>query len=494
MADDTRLKAGAIGAAGITFLVVAAAAPLTIMTGIAPLAISIGGIGAPVGYLAAGVVLAIFAVGFMAMTRHTRGAGAFYSYITLGLGRPLGAASGLLAVISYNALQIGVYGLLGVQFSAAWTRFTGTEAPWWIFTALAIVGVWTLGRRGIDVGAKVVGALLIAETAILVLFVAAVLPQAGLSGATFTPAALTDPGMLAILGFCFAAFMGFESTALYRGEARDPDRSIPKATYAAVAFLAIFYCLVGWAAVRAFGDEQVIAAAAADPTGLFFSAMDTYVGAWASDIMYVLVLTSVLASQLAFHNAINRYAFSLAHDGLLPARLGHSHPRFFSPATAGTAQSIVAAVVVAAFAYAGADPYLQLTLLVNTPGAIGVVGLQALTSAAVLAYFLRRRGVSGARVAIVSGGLATILLAIVLFFIIDKVALLTGAGHATNALLVLLIPAVLAGGVIWALILKIKDPMSYGRIGGDEVRRISAADGSGQPGPVVVTPAPEAIA
>ncbi|XVU28518.1 APC family permease [Actinoplanes sp. CA-054009] len=316
--------------------------------------------------------------------------------------------------------------------------------------------------------------LLIAETAILVVFVVAVLPRAGLSGGTFSPAALTDPGMLAILGFCFAAFMGFESTALYRAEARRPDRSIPRATYAAVAFLAIFYCLVGWSAVRAFGDGEVVAAASADPTGLFFAAMDRFVGAWASDIMYVLVLTSVLASQLAFHNAINRYAFSLSHDGLLPAALGRSHPRYLSPAVAGTAQSVFAAVVVGVFAVSGADPYLQLMLLVNTPGAIGVVALQALTSAAVLGYFLRRRGVDGARLAIASGAVATVLLAVVLYFIVDKVELLTGAPSTTNAMLVWLVPLVLAAGVAWALIIKVKDPSAYARIGGDEVRRLTA--------------------
>jgi hypothetical protein len=41
---------------------------LTVMTGVTPLAISIGGVGAPLGYLGAGVVLAVFAVGFTAFT------------------------------------------------------------------------------------------------------------------------------------------------------------------------------------------------------------------------------------------------------------------------------------------------------------------------------------------------------------------------------------------------------------------------------------------
>ncbi|MFB9375470.1 APC family permease [Kineococcus gynurae] len=468
---EHQLKPGAIGAAGITFMVVAAAAPLTIMAGLAPLAISIGGIGAPVGYLAAGAVLAIFAVGFVTMTRITRGAGAFYSYITLGLGRTVGAASGLLAILSYNSLQIGVYGLLGVQFAGAWTRFTGTEAPWWVFALGAIGVVAWLGRRGIDIGAKVLGVLLLAETAILALLVVGVLARGGADGlsvATFSPQAVFAPGMVAILSFCFAAFMGFESTALYRDEARDPDRSIPRATFAAVAFLALFYCLVGWAVVQAFGDSAVVAAAGTDPAGLFFAAMDRFVGPWAGDVMYVLVLTSVLASQLAFHNAINRYTFVLAGDGLLPAGLGRVHPRFGSPATAGSAQSVLAVVVVTAFAVAALDPYLQLLLLVNTPGVVGVVLLQLMTSLAVTVFLLRR---GGFRVATAAAGLATVLLGVVLVLLTLHLDLLTGMPKASTWALAAMVPAVLLVGIAWARYLHRARPAVFEAVGGPDVRR-----------------------
>ena len=219
--------------------------------------------------------------------------------------------------------------------------------------------------------------LLIAETAILALLVVAVIFQGGADGAaalaSFTPSAVFSPGMFGRAGLRFAAFMGFESTALYRPEARKPERTIPRATYAAVIFMALFYCLVVWAIIQAFGNEGVIAAAAADPASLFFVAMEQYVGTWASDVMYVLIITSVLASQIAFHNAINRYTFTLARDGLLPARLAHTHPRFGSPSTAGTAQTILAVVVVGLFAIFGADPYLDLLLKVNTPGIVGII-------------------------------------------------------------------------------------------------------------------------
>ncbi|GAA2546620.1 hypothetical protein GCM10010295_36020 [Streptomyces intermedius] len=43
--------------------------------------------------------------------------------------------------------------------------------------------------------------------------------------------------------------------------------------------------------------------------------------------MHVLIVSSVIASLLAFHNAINRYTLSLTEEGLLPPVLGRIHPR-----------------------------------------------------------------------------------------------------------------------------------------------------------------------
>ena len=465
------LKTNALGAGGIAFLVIAAAAPLTVMAGVAPVAILVGGIGAPAGYLAAGAVLALFAVGFMAMTRHTGGAGAFYSYITLGLGRTMGMSSGVLAVVAYNALQIGVYGLLGQQVSDAIATFTGYDVPWWVLALVAVVVVWFVGRRGIDVGARILGVLLIAETAILALLAGAVIVQGGapgtsaLSAASFSPEAMFAPGMIGVLAFCFAAFMGFESTALYRPEARNPERSIPRATYGAVVFMGLFYCLIVWAIIQAFGNDGVLAAAAADPATLFFVAIEQYVGSWASDVMYVLIMTSVLASQIAFHNAINRYTFNLARDGLLPAKLAHTHPRYGSPSVAGAGQSILAAVVIAGFAVAGADPYTDLLLKVNTPGIVGIIALQALTSVAVVAYFWRRRHTVKAWIATGCAALAAVLLSAAVIALAVHIDLLTTADGVTNVVLVGIVPVTFVAAAVAARVLKARRPAVYAGIG-----------------------------
>ncbi|WP_028927142.1 APC family permease [Pseudonocardia acaciae] len=462
------LKRDALGAGGIVFLVVSAAAPLTVMAGVAPLAISVGGIGTPAGYLAAGLVLIVFAVGFTAMTRHVSSGGAFYSYVSRGLGRAAGLAAAVVALMSYNALQIGVYGLLAAQAHASFEQL-GLNVPWPVFALVAVVLVWALGYRGVDVGARVLGVLLVAEAGILLLMAIGVLARGGAVGldlASFAPGAVFGPGMGAVLSFCFAAFMGFESTAIYRSEARDPARTIPRATYVAVVFMAVFYGFVVWAVVQAFGSAHAAGAAAAHVSDLFYLVTTDYVGAWASDLMRVLIITSVYASQLAFHNAINRYAYSLAGDGALPAWVGAVHPRHGSPYRAGLVQSALAVVIIGAFAVAGADPYSGLLLQVNTPGVIGIIALQALTSAAVAVFFLRRQRGLVRRGTVVAAVVATVLLSAATVVLADSVDLLSNAGPVVNTFLVGMVPATFLLGLVLAWRLRSRRPEVYERIGG----------------------------
>jgi amino acid transporter len=465
---DSRLKRGVLGTGGLVFMVVAAAAPLTVMAGVAPLAIMVGGVGAPAGYLAAGLVLTVFAVAFTRMTRHVGSAGAFYAYIAKGLGRAWGLAAALLALVSYNALQIGIYGLLAVQAKATLADVFGVDVAWPVIAFVAVGLVMAVAWLGIDVGAKVLGILLVLESGILLLMAIGVMAHGGASGLdakSFAPTAVFSPGMAGVLGICFAAFMGFESTVLYRREARNPGRTIPRATYLAVGFMAVFYSFIVWSAIQAFGSDQVVAAAAGDTAGLFFTAIATYVGPWASTLMHLLVISSVYASQLAFHNAITRYTHALAHDGVLPAWFRKVHPRHGSPYRASIVQTVLAVVVIAAFVIAGADPFTHLLLWVNTPGVVGVVLLQTLTAIATVVYFLRRNKAASTPVATVAGILSALLLAVASYLLVDNINLLTGAPAAVNVLLVSVVPATLLAGGVVALWLRNKRPTTYARVG-----------------------------
>ncbi|MFJ3783824.1 APC family permease [Streptomyces sp. NPDC090093] len=453
------LRTGTLTTADISFFVVSAAAPLTVMAGVAPVAILLGGVGAPVGYLLAGLTLTVFAVGFTTMSRHVRSAGAFYAYIARGLGTPLGIAAALVAMLGYNGMEIGVYGLLG---SAA----LGHDVPWLPVSLAGLLLIWYGGYRSIDFGAKVLGVLLVAETGILVLLAAGVLLDGGAHGLSLgglAPAHVLTGGTAAVLAFAFAAFTGFESTVIYRREARDPARTVPRATYIAVAFLGLFYAFVVWTVIQAFGEDEVVKAAADDPGGLFFAAITTYVGAWAADLMHVLIVTSVLASLLAFHNAINRYTLALAEEGVLPEALGRVHPRHRSPYVAGAAQTVLGAVVVLGFALAGADPYQQLLLWVNTPGMLGLMLLQLLAALAVPFFFRRIRHDEGVLRTVVAPVTAFVLLAGAIALVVGHVHLFTGASPAVNTVLLSATPAVFLLGLLLAYRLRRTRPEVYAR-------------------------------
>lgn len=465
------LASGTLGTSSVAFFVVAAAAPLLVMAGVAPLAIGFGGVGAPSGYLIAGVTLAIFAVGFTAMTKYIHNAGAFYAYIARGLGPTAGIVAAVIALVSYNALEIGMFGALGGFAHLTIGALTGLSLPWWVWALAGVVIVWFLGSRSIHVGSQFLIALLAAETGILVLLAVAVLAKGGAHGlslTSFTPGNTFTPALGAVLTFAFAAFMGFESTALYREEAKQPDRTIPRATYIAVAFLGLFYAFMVWIVVEAYGADNAQAAATQNPAEMYFAAMEQYVGGGCS-LMEVLILTSIIASLLAFHNAITRYAFSLAREGILPEKFGIPHPRHLSPHRASAWQSALAAAVVTVFAVLRLDPITQLLIWVNSPGVFGVVLLQVMVAVSVIVFFWRdRRGHSVLRV-VVAPALAGLLLLAALGLMIRNVTLLTGASTTVNAVIVSITPLTALVGYLIAKRLQRTRPEVYRNVGRRDV-------------------------
>ncbi len=470
-APNEGLRKNALGTWGIVFMVISAAAPLTIVAGVAPLAILIGGIGAPVIYTLAGIILGIFAIAFMAMTRYVKALGGFYTYIAHALGKAVGLGSSFVALVSYNALQIGLYGLLGAQGHDLLKTEFGIDIPWWAIALIGIAAVFFVAYRGVDIGAKVLGVLLVCESLILVIFAIAVLVQGGAEGitfGTFSPRALFNPGLFAILGVGFAAFMGFESTALYREEARDPNRTIPRATYISVGFMAIFYGFIIWAVVIAVGETNAQVAAGKDTAGLVFAQANHYLGPWAEFVMYLLILTSVYASQLAFHNAINRYTYSLARDRVLPPIL-HRTSKTGSPYVSGIVQTILAVIVVGIFAIMNGDPYLQLLLWVNSPGVLGIILLQVITCVAVVVFFVRRKDLPRAWYVIPCAVVAGIAMTGVLYVLFTSIDLLTGGGVIIDFVVLAVTPVTFVVGFVLALVWKRTRPDVYAGIGGPTV-------------------------
>ncbi|TQK71777.1 APC family permease [Nocardioides sp. SLBN-35] len=399
MVDTTRSAApttgtslkGSVGVAGIVFLVIAAAAPLTAVAGSLPVMVAIGnGAGAPLAYVVAAAVLLVFSVGYAAMSSEVTDTGAFYAYVTQGLGRSSGLGAAALALLAYTTIQAAIYGLAASTLRDVVLRFGGPDLPWWLWAVVLLGVVALLGYRSIDLGARVLGFLLVAEIALIVLLSVAVLVRGGAHGvdaASFTPSAFLSGSPGIALMFAIGSFVGFEATAIYGEEARDPRRTVPVATYVAVATIGVLYAVASWAVVLAFGSDEVQAAAQADPAGLTFVAASTFLGGTAADVMMVMLVTSLFAALLAFHNAIARYAFALARAGYAPRRLMEVHPRHGSPHAGSLVQTASAVVLVGVFALAGADPVLELFTWMAGVSIVAILAVMVLTSVAIIAYF-----------------------------------------------------------------------------------------------------------
>lgn len=461
---------GKLTTSKIVLLVVAAAAPLAAVVGTVPLSFALGnGVGVPGMFLLAGAVLLCFSAGYAAMSRRIVSAGGFYTYLARGLGRPVAVAGGLIAVLSYNAVAIGLVGAFG-YFADLVAVELGVSLSWEFWSVVAIVAVGALGYRRIDLSAKVLGVLMVAEIAVLAVLDVGVLGNKGIDA---LPIASVEPGNLftgaigVTMMFAFMSFIGFESAALYGEEAKNPKRSVPLATYASVIVIAVFYALTSWVAVGAVGTDQLATVASSELGNLFFTLSTTYVGAPLTALMQILLCTSLFAAALALHNAGNRYMFVLGRERVLPAWLGHAHERHHSPHRASLVQTALTVLVVGAFAVAGLDPYTNLATSVLGVGTLGIVLLQAAAATSVLGFFRARADRHWWRT-----GLAPLLgavsLAAAAVLLIENYSVLTGTDNpVVNAIPWLLVGAAVIG-VEYALWLRKNHPDRYAGIAADQ--------------------------
>lgn len=398
--DSGRLE-GHLGTTGVVFMVIAAAAPLTVIGGNMPLGMGLGnGAGAPVGFIIAALVLLVFSVGFVTMTPYVREAGAFFSYVTDGLGDRAGMGTAIVALIAYTAIQVGIYGYIGWAIDDTIRFYGGPEVPWPIYALVVLLIVALLGYRHIELSAKVLGVALALEISIVVVLDAVIVGKGGHSGVnldSFTPDIITSGSLGVPTLFALTGFIGFESTAVFRDEARRPERTIPRATYLAVLIIGSFYAVTCWAFVVATGTDRTKAVAQQTLDGNANMLLDTtltYLGHTGRDIVNVLLLTSLFACVLSFHNVIARYQFVLARKGLMPAVLARVHATHRSPAFSSVVQTVTAAVIVLIFTVVGLDPLVGVFGSMAGVATVGMMTLMGTTSLAVLVFFLRRPDLS----------------------------------------------------------------------------------------------------
>ena len=500
-ADSARLKAGAVGLVGVLLMAVANAAPITAMSFNVPIAIGYGnGISASAGFLFATIVLTIFAVGFVSMARYITTAGAFYGFITQGLGQLWGMASGLIAAVAYIIFEASLVGGFSYFASEYVLKPAGINVNWMIIAAIGIIIIAVLTYYSVTLAAGVLGVTLVLEVLLLGALGLSVLFKGGPDGYMFgeivppqnaftsLPEDAFGTGVaagVAAIGifFAFWSWVGFETTAVYGEESKNPKRNVPIATMIAVIGLGLFYTFMSWMVVVGNGAaKSVEVSAGAAPVDLWLGLVDANLGGFMVLAYKILLVVGSFACAMAFHNAASRYIFAMGREsasGFLRRSIGSANAKHGSPAAASFVQSGITLVLCILFllftnVYIEGEAVPELVPYVNVYGLLALIGtamiliVQTITSFAVISFFwvkkVHKGNIITTMLAPIIGALGMVY-ALYLLWSNRKFA----AGLAADSLVFTLMPLYVIGLLIigfgYAAWVRAKRPDLYAEIG-----------------------------
>jgi amino acid transporter len=461
------LKRNAVGAWSIGFFVVAAAAPLTVIGAISQAYATTGFIGIPIAYLVALVVLMAFCVGFLAMARNIGNAGAFYSYVAAGLGRHAGVAAAFVALFTYTLMELGLVGGFA-SVAVLGLAQAGYTVPWLACALVSWALIGVMGVFGVKINAVVLSVALVAEIVVVVVYDVVLLRhpyQGHYDLAPLQPVSLLAAGGIAVIPALVASYSGFETAVVLREESRGP-RTVVRATYWALIITGVLYTVSAWALPVVTGSANIRAVAQADSVQLIFDLVTPYVSTGLVQGGQALILTSLLAAGLAFHNVVARYLYALGRERVLPAtmeRVGQSG----APKVASRTQSWVVLFLLVLAWQLRADPAVNLYFWATVTAGFGLVLLMCATSVSVVAFFRRRRRLESVWRRSIAPTVAAFLLLLIIGGTIvqfsDLLGLPRGAPLAWIAPAVFGVVAVI--GLAWADVLRRFFPDTYAAIG-----------------------------
>lgn len=484
------LQSKAVGLAGVLFLTVTGAAPMTAMLGNVPFAAGFGiGIYVPAAFLLATIVLTIFSIGYAQMAKKVSAVGGFYSFISQGLGRELGMSAGLASFAAYSIFEASLAGVFAF-FANSWILANfGVNVPWIWLSLATIVLCGILSYLDVRLSAAILGVALVIEVLILVVFCYGVFTASSGTNVSveslnllkvLTPVEAQKIGDVEIamgaaavgVFMAFWSWVGFEMAPNYAEESTDPKRVIPLSLYFSVIGLGLFYIVTSWAAVSAFPTSgEMLVKAAKDSSNFFIHPIGTFVGPWAAWLMAISILISAFACGMAFHNTAARYIYSLAREGVLPKGLASTHDTFKSPHIASVAQSVLALIWVGLFAFflgtddPNAQAYLGVYTLLAVLGTMMLLILQSIVSVAVIVYFRKNHSdEAGILSTVVAPIVAIISQVYLVYLLVVNLETFGGAGPFGSKIPMISL-VILAVGFVWGFALKFLSPTTYEKIG-----------------------------
>jgi len=293
-----------------------------------PAALAPYGLNALTGWLAVIVGCTCLAIVFAALARKMPQADGPFDYVRTTLGEPVAFAAiwcyWVSTVVTLPTLAVAVVGYFISVFPAtqAVPPAVLTVAFMWLFVGVNLLGVRSGGR------VQVITSLLKLVPLVLVMVVgaAAILaePAAYVANLPATPPVGLAPSMAAAT-IALYAMLGFESATVAAGRARDPERTIPRATLLGTLVVAVIYV-----AIVGIGMLLVPQATLATSDAPFVTITDSLLGAGYGRWIALFVVISGLGCLNGWTLLVAELARTLAIKKLMPAAMGRTN-RFGAP-------------------------------------------------------------------------------------------------------------------------------------------------------------------
>jgi amino acid transporter len=389
--------AGRLGTADVTVSTVANIGPgIDFYFAFGVIAVT-AGVAAPLTILAAGVAVVLLGFIVAEFTRSEPSAGSFITYVETGLGARAGVVVAILVAVGYTVAIAGVFTMSGGMVTMTLAHYTSWHLSWEPLTLVLTLGAIWLTLRGVKLSTTAVGLAVLIQVAVMIVVCAIVLVdrRAHLSAAPFSWSHLAGGlgGLSAGFPLALYMFIGWENGPALAEDARDPQRTIPRALYLSIAIGAALFVFFAYSTVTGFHDNVSSIGRSSVP---FLTVADRYLGGPAI-LAWLAGIISVLATLVAGANSQARMLFDGGRSGLLPAWLGRTHPPGDTPRNALITMAGVGLAIVAIWWVAhllgvvhGSTNPVGLYAECSTMGTIVILFVYLLTALSLPIYMWRR--------------------------------------------------------------------------------------------------------
>nr|BEK67944.1 APC family permease [Kitasatospora purpeofusca] len=341
-------------------------------------------------YLVATAAMGFTAVSYAQMVRAVPRTGSVYAYARAGLGEGAGFLAGWMALLDYLLIPAVAYLFSGIALHSL-----VPDVPRWVWTALAVLVTTALNLAGVRTAAVVGFAVLVAELAVLAVFVVAasvVLVRDGAQRGWATPftavGGFSASAVLSAVSVAVLSYLGFDAIATFVEEAVGASAAVARAVLWCLVVSGLLFVAQTWLAalLEPLSPEQLAADPAAQGSA-FYDTVEDSVGHWLHVLVAASKAVGAAFAALAGQAAAGRLLFAMGRDGRLPRFLGAVDPGSAVPRRALLVSAGIT-LVAAVWAADRDDGLDRLTSVVD----IGALTAFTLLHASVVGWYVVRHG------------------------------------------------------------------------------------------------------